>query len=103
MSACCGISDGESVVSRPPSSDLRASFGWIGPAGMLALIPKCPACIAAYVAICTGLGISISTASIMRTSIIAVCIASMTYFATRLVNRARGWRYFRRIAAAPLL
>jgi len=90
MSACCGTSDAEAQASIPPSSRVRATLGWIVPTGMLALIPKCPACIAAYVAICSGFGISISTASMMRTFLIAACIVSIVYFATRQFSRMRG-------------
>ena len=106
MSTCCGVSDAEPLHHTSSAATLRrrGSLGWLLPTGILALVPKCPACIAAYVAVCSGFGISISTASAMRTAVIATCVASMTYFAARQLNRASGWKQFRRIAAAaPIL
>jgi hypothetical protein len=61
--------------------------GWVLPASALALMPKCPACVAAYVAIVTGFGISMSAAAYLRTGAIALCMATLLYLAARVIRR----------------
>jgi hypothetical protein len=93
--ACCGvsaISRGLKVEARtatsgpPPAARARRCLdaaGCILPSGILALLPKCPACIAAYVALGSGLGISVTTAIYLRMAMIILCVASLGFFAFR--------------------
>jgi hypothetical protein len=78
------------VTSRGPFARRCHDFaGWMLPAGGLVLLPKCPACLAAYIAIVTGAGVSISTATYLRMLLLTACIACIVYLAAR-----RGRRLF---------
>jgi hypothetical protein len=56
------------------------------PGGILVLLPKCPACIAAYFAIGSGIGISVATAAYVRMGVVVLCVGSLGYFVMRWVH-----------------
>ena len=59
----------------------------VTPAVIFIIIPKCPVCLAGYIALGTGIGLSITTATYLRIGLIVVCILSLAYFVTKHVHR----------------
>ena len=53
------------------------------PSAILVLMPKCPACVVAYIAIATGAGISVSMAAHLRVMVLALCVVTLMYVAAR--------------------
>ena len=89
--ACCQTHKSDAGIVPPPPSRLRRSggmAGWIVPSITLALMPKCPLCVAAYVALATGIGISLPAAKCLRTTLVALCVASLAFIAARRAFRA---------------
>jgi hypothetical protein len=74
-----------SPPARPPARGLVA--GTVIPALALALMPKCPACLAAYVALGTGIGISCTAASYLRTGAFVLCIVWLLLVVLVLLRR----------------
>jgi hypothetical protein len=56
------------------------------PVVVLAVLPKCPACLAAYVAVGTGIGLSLTTVTYLRLSLIVACVASLIFFAAKMIR-----------------
>jgi hypothetical protein len=87
---CCQMQTGAGGDARRPASRLRRGgeiAGWIIPSATLALLPKCPLCVAAYVALATGIGIGLPTAAHLRVMLVVICVGSLGFIAAR---RLRG-------------
>lgn len=75
---------GESLVTQRT----RGATAWALPSITLALVPKCPMCVAAYLAIGSGLGVSLTTAAHLRTALVWLCWSTLALLVARLVARA---------------
>lgn len=71
---------------------------WAIPGAAWALMPKCPACVAASVALGTGVGLSVTGAACLRTAALVASAVSLGYLA---VTRGRRWLARRHAAAEP--
>jgi hypothetical protein len=93
MSDCplCNLDAAEEFGPPTPSPGKRRtgllivwqSIQWLFPATLLVLMPKCPLCVAAYVALFTGIGITVSTARWIQILMLVFCLASLAYLALR--------------------
>jgi hypothetical protein len=62
-------------------------IAWIVSSATLALLPKCPACVAAYVALATGIGITLPAAACLRAVLVVLCAASLVFMAAMRLRR----------------
>lgn len=78
---------------KVPRSRTAGLAGWVVPSVLLVLMPKCPACFAAYVALASGIGLSLPVATAARMTLIGVCVAALVFLALRPVcRRFNAWR-----------
>jgi len=85
MSACCHAARDRKTPTW--ARRIREMFAWVLPRALLVLVPKCPACLAAYVALWTGLGLSLSTATYLRWALLFLCVASVLFLIVKRLNR----------------
>jgi hypothetical protein len=88
MSTSCDAASGR----KAPTWGRRAreSFAWVLPSVILVSAPKCPACLAAYVALWTGLSLSLITATYLRWALLFLCVASLVFLIVKRLNRVRA-------------
>jgi len=91
-SRCCQQKLHTSRDARQQRTWLRRArevAGWIVPGALLALMPKCPMCLVAYVALCSGLTLSVSSAHILLHTLTALCIGTLALCVVRRVVNCR--------------
>ena len=89
--------DGKTHPSAKKRSFALAKFSL--PTLILALLPKCPACFAAYIALGTGISVSVAAASFLRTLLMGICVAALLWILTSdlrsaLASRLRPHSHF---------
>jgi hypothetical protein len=70
---CCG----------PKAAAARCASGGVASTALLLLMPKCPMCVAAYIALVTGVGVSVSTAAYLREGMLVLSAVALAYVTTR--------------------
>lgn len=83
MSACCGAGR----VTPAWVRRAREVVAWALPGAALVLVPKCPACLAAYVTLWTGLGLSLAAATYLRWALLSLGAASLLWLIVRRLDR----------------
>jgi len=87
---CCQIETrAEDNVCRPASRLPRGRevAGWIIPGAILALLPKCPLCLAGYAAVWTGIGLSFSAVTHLRAVIMILCVGVILFLTAKNTGR----------------
>jgi hypothetical protein len=91
--ACCPVVPGGDVATRAKgasSGSALAGVGkvgsWLGPSAALVLLPKCPMCLAGYLAL-AGIGVSMPVAAGIRVGAIAICVTVLGLVVIKSVAR----------------
>lgn len=84
--SCCQRNSNDTVAGRSWSRVARRAVSWVVPGVVLAAMPKCPLCLAAYVALFTGFEISIAAAKFAWWSVAIGCVAVLVYLAATTVR-----------------
>jgi hypothetical protein len=94
---CCEVGATPQTQDSIPARDSRESrsfnrrcggtLGWLLPSAVLALLPKCPMCLAAWIAATTGLSIPMPGAAQLRWLLLIASAAALAFVAARRVWR----------------
>jgi len=87
---CCQTKKRAADLVRPAAPRLRCGreiAAWVIPGAILALLPKCPLCLAAYAAVWTGIGLSFSAATHLRVALVIPCVGLILFLAAKNTRR----------------
>jgi len=100
--ACCRSETSQTggeptLVSKAGRRSLMGLLRWFVPSAVLAMMPKCPLCVATYYTLLTGLGMSLAVAVVVRNLLIVVCIGMLVVAVLGLIRKffRRGVTVFR--------
>jgi hypothetical protein len=88
MQGCCA---GALSRQRRFTRRLTEAAGCVLPGVLFALLPKCPACLAAWLAAATGIGLSAQAAGRLRLLLTILCLVPILFLTARV--RLRGRRH----------
>ena len=89
---CCNLTSRDRDQTRRPASHWTSRMeivGWIIPSATLILLPKCPACVAMYVALYSGISISLASAANLRISLLILCVTALLCLGLKHLCRPR--------------
>lgn len=88
---CCAWMRIARVDPHPHSCKRRLvdRAGKVFPAFVIVMLPKCPACLAAYITVATGIGVSLTAATYIRSFLLVVCVLTLCYFAVVTMRQLR--------------
>lgn len=89
-SCCSHAALHESIAGISRWQRARNAASWILPSVILAAMPKCPVCVAAYVALFTGCGVSLAAAGAVRWLVMIACIVSLAYLTVKVLRGVIG-------------
>src|SRR5262249_7820809 len=79
-SVCCKpCNSHDAVTEHSWTRGIGRTLSWIVPSVVLAAMPKCPLCLVAYVALFTGLGISLAAARFFWWFVGISCVAALVF------------------------
>ena len=87
MGQCC--TGGERP--RHPARRLSGAVASLLPGAPLVLLPKCPLCLAGWLTVATGIGVSAAAAQYLEGLVVILCAAALAFSAVRMLRR-RGFR-----------
>lgn len=102
---CCQLTTRDGDTAPAPVSCWRHGgeiVGWIVPSATLLLLPKCPVCVAMYVALFSGVAISVTNAAHLRTSLLVLCVAALVGLALKHLCRLTSHSKTRSMAQTQL-
>ena len=80
---------------RPPHltsiQRIRQVAQWFFPGALLVLMPKCPMCLAGYVALCTGVGMSFPAAANLRIVLLSLSAAALAGLMAKRLAASAGF------------